>query len=209
MAKRTEGLDEVILGCARKEFLDKGYEEASLRTIAGNASVSTSTIYTRYQDKEGLFRALITPAARKILDYMQQSLHEFEQLPAEDQIENRQTSADRGFSGFLDILYEYFDEFRLMTTCSTNELYRYYLEKIVEVDLQCTVNYLKVTDNPAFKEGRLTEGFIHVVSSAFYSGIFEIAVHNMNRQEAEKYSEELIRFYRNGWSTYFQTDLLD
>ena len=202
MAKRTEGLDEVILACARTEFLDKGYEEASLRTIAGNASVSTSTIYTRYKDKEGLFRALVSPAAQQILDYMEYHLHEFEQLSAQDQTMNRQVYASRGFNGFLDILYQNFDEFRLMTTCSTNELYRYYLEKIVEADIQCTVNYLTVTDNPAYKEGRITEGFIHVVSSAFYSGIFEIAVHNMNRQEAEKYSEELIRFYNNGWSSY-------
>ena len=59
MASRIEGFDEAILSHAKKEFLEKGFAEASLRTIAQNAGVSTSTIYTRYSDKEGLFRFLV------------------------------------------------------------------------------------------------------------------------------------------------------
>ena len=43
MASRIEGFDEAILIHAKKEFLEKGFAEASLRTIAQNAGVSTST----------------------------------------------------------------------------------------------------------------------------------------------------------------------
>lgn len=48
MASRIEGFDEAILYHAKNEFLEKGFADASLRTIAQNAGVSTSTIYTRY-----------------------------------------------------------------------------------------------------------------------------------------------------------------
>lgn len=34
MAKQIEGVSERILSCARAEFLDKGYTDASLRVIA-------------------------------------------------------------------------------------------------------------------------------------------------------------------------------
>ena len=44
MASRVEGFDEKILACAKEEFLEKGYTDASIRTIAQNAGVSTSTI---------------------------------------------------------------------------------------------------------------------------------------------------------------------
>ena len=64
MASRIEGYDEKIIACAKEEFLKKGYADASLRTIAQNADVSTSTIYTRYLDKEGLFRFLVEPVAK-------------------------------------------------------------------------------------------------------------------------------------------------
>ena len=65
MASRIEEFDEKILLCAKEEFLEKGYTDASIRTIAQNAGVSTSTIYTRYSDKEGLFRFLVEPEHRE------------------------------------------------------------------------------------------------------------------------------------------------
>ena len=52
MASRVEGFDEKILACAKEEFLEKGYTDAAIRTIAQTAGGSTSTISTRYSDKE-------------------------------------------------------------------------------------------------------------------------------------------------------------
>lgn len=37
MTKPIEGVSEKILACAKEEFLEKGYSEASLRTIAAKA----------------------------------------------------------------------------------------------------------------------------------------------------------------------------
>ena len=80
MASRVEGFDEVILKYAKKEFLEKGFEEASLRTIAQNAGVSTSTIYTRYLDKAGLFHFLVEEAVSSLRNYVFVSLNGFESL---------------------------------------------------------------------------------------------------------------------------------
>ena len=54
MAKQIEGVAERILAAAKEEFLDKGYVDASLRTIAAAAETSTNSIYVRFGDKEGL-----------------------------------------------------------------------------------------------------------------------------------------------------------
>ncbi len=53
MAKQIEGVYERILECAKKEFLEKGYMDASLRTIAAEAETSTNSIYVRFKDKGG------------------------------------------------------------------------------------------------------------------------------------------------------------
>ena len=202
MAKRVEGFDEAILSHAKKEFLEKGYEAASLRTIAAGACVSTSTIYTRFGDKEGLFRALVSPAAEKLLTYMQTYLSDFRQLAPETQVRERTDYSGQGCRGFLDILYDNFDDFKLMVTSSTNDLYRSYLGKIVALDEACTIAFLKVSHNPAYEEGRISDGFIHMVSSGFYAGLFELAVQNISREEGEKYIRELVLFYNNGWASY-------
>lgn len=59
MAKQIEGVYENIIACATKEFLNKGYADASLRTIATEAHTTTGSIYTRFGDKEGLFEAIV------------------------------------------------------------------------------------------------------------------------------------------------------
>ena len=61
MPKRKEGVYEKILDAAKKEFLSKGFRDASLRVIAREADTSTSSIYTRFNDKQGLFDAIIQP----------------------------------------------------------------------------------------------------------------------------------------------------
>ncbi len=43
MTKPIEGVSEKILACAKEEFLEKGYSEASLRTIAAKADTTTGS----------------------------------------------------------------------------------------------------------------------------------------------------------------------
>ena len=47
-----------ILEAARKEFLAKGFQSASLRNIVKTAGVTTGAFYGYYKSKEELFDAL-------------------------------------------------------------------------------------------------------------------------------------------------------
>ena len=196
MASRIEEFDEKILACAKAEFLEKGYTDASIRTIAQNAGVSTSTIYTRYSDKEGLFRFLVEPAANGMKELLRQSLSE--------QNEKFMEYSDRGFEVVIAYIYEYFSEFKLLITGAPGNYYQEFLEGLVELDTDCTKKFLIQVGSKALSEGRITDGFLHVVSSAFYSGIFEVVIHNMPMEEAKKYINELRAFYGNGWKEYYQ-----
>lgn len=203
MASRVEGFDEAILIHAKKEFLEKGFAEASLRTIAQNAGVSTSTIYTRYSDKEGLFRFLAGEAATKLQEYVSLSLNSFESLNTEDQKTGYREYADRGFDGLIDILYDYFDEFRLIVKCSPGGYYQEFLESLVKIDAESTRKFLINLGSESYRRGRINDGFIHVVCSGFYAGLFEVVVHDMPRDAAEVYIRELRSFYNSGWKEYF------
>lgn len=203
MASRIKGFDEAILHHAKTEFLEKGFEEASLRTIAQNAGVSTSTIYTRYLDKEGLFRALVTEAATKVKTYLSASLNQFGELETEQQKAQKKTCADEGFRGLIDILYTYFDEFQLIVTGSPSGFYQDFLESLVQIDAAATKQFLLTTGSEAYRTGRINDSFIHVVCSGFYAGVFETVIHRMPREEAEQYISELRNFYNTGWKTYF------
>ncbi len=204
MASRIEEFDEKILTCAKEEFLEKGYTDASIRTIAQNAGVSTSTIYTRYSDKEGLFRFLVEPAANGLKDLLQQALSGFSSLTGNEQNEKCMEYSNRGFEAVIAYIYQYFSEFKLLITGAPGNYYQEFLEDLVELDTDCTKKFLIQAKSKALSEERITDGFLHVVSSAFYSGIFEVVIHDMPVEEARNYINELRTFYGNGWKEYYR-----
>ena len=51
-----------ILDSAMAEFLEKGFMNASLRTIAANAGLTTGAMYRHFKDKDALFCALVDEA---------------------------------------------------------------------------------------------------------------------------------------------------
>ena len=203
MASRVEGFDEAILLYAKKEFLEKGFNEASLRTIAKNAGVSTSTIYTRYVDKEGLFRFIVEPTAKMMIDYIRGSFDEFEDMDDKMQVQKCDQYSDEGMKVVMDLIYDRFEDFKLLLTCGPNHYYQDFLEKMVELDVKCMRGYFNAVGSRAYAEGKISDGFLHVVTSAFYAGLFEIVIHDMPREEAEEYISSLRLFYSTGWKAYF------
>ena len=204
MANRIEEFDEKILLCAKDEFLDKGFADASLRTIAQRAGVSTSTIYTRYSDKEGLFCFLVEPSVNGLKELLNQYLDEFSALTKHEQSEKMTEYSNRGFECLISYIYEHFCEFKLLLTGGPANFYQDFLESLVELDTNCTKKSLSKIESKALLSGRITDDFLHIVSSAFYSGIFEVVIHDMPIAEAKKYITELRVFYGNGWKEYYR-----
>lgn len=56
---------EAILEGAMQEFLEQGYSGTTMDKIAAAAGVSKATVYSHFQDKEALFKALIEKMAQE------------------------------------------------------------------------------------------------------------------------------------------------
>lgn len=63
MEEKVTGTLESIQEAAMQEFLDKGFQGASLRQIVKNAGVTTGAFYGYFSSKEALFNALVEPHA--------------------------------------------------------------------------------------------------------------------------------------------------
>ena len=66
-SERSNSADKIeqILQGAMQEFLARGYASTSMDRVAEAAGVSKATVYSHFQDKKGLFKALIEKLARK------------------------------------------------------------------------------------------------------------------------------------------------
>ena len=86
MAKRVEGRSDRLLECAMAEFMEMGYQEASLRVIAAKAETTTGSIYTRFKYKEGLFHALVDTTIDELILWMREG-NEWEVQPGGEKLQ--------------------------------------------------------------------------------------------------------------------------
>lgn len=59
-----------IVNEALKEFMNKGYEGASIRSIAKNSNTSVGNIYKYFTSKEDLYESLIGSVYNRLVDYI-------------------------------------------------------------------------------------------------------------------------------------------
>ena len=206
MAKRTAGVTEKLMECAKEEFLTNGYENASLRVIAEKAGSSKGAIYIRYPDKESLYRSPRTACHGCFLWPDTIGVGAVYQLPGAEQTSQMYSFSDHGFWASVDYIYDHFDEFKLLLTSGENSTYQEFLHRVVEIDNQCTMRYIQASGNDAISSGRLTPELSHLLSSAFYTGMFEVVIHDMPKDQAVEHIQRMRRFYIAGWKSIFFGD---
>ena len=55
-----------VLAAAREEFMEYGYENASMRRIGQRCDMTAAGLYRHCKDKAGLFGELVSPSIEKI-----------------------------------------------------------------------------------------------------------------------------------------------
>ena len=107
MTKQMEDVSEKIIACAKAEFLQKGFGEASLRTIAAKAGTTTGSIYSRFGGKEGLFGTIVEPTANHILRRFAEIQADFHAMDESRQPQEMEQTVSASMEELIDYMYEY------------------------------------------------------------------------------------------------------
>lgn len=209
MAKQKEGVYEKIIDCAKQEFLEKGFKDASLRVIAKNAQTSTSSIYTRFKDKEGLFDAIVQPVMEEFETYFFKQQEVFHKIDAIKQDEIKYDFSGDCMDDMIDYIYDHFDEFTLLLKCSYGTEASDFIERLVDIEVEYTIKFIEVIGNDAIEKGRASLPFLHIVTKAYFSGFFEIVLHGMKKEEAIHYVKQLRDFYSAGHETIYHPEKIE
>ena len=203
MAKQIEGVAERILAAAKEEFLDKGYVDASLRTIAAAAETSTNSIYVRFGDKEGLFSAIVEPVLSEMVERFLQIQERFHRMTPEEQAELMPNYADGGTLELIDYMYAHLDEFRLLLDASYGTRFHHFVDELVRIEVEYTYKYMEAVGYPDQFSDAVTQKLLHIVTTSRFESIFEIIRHGMSREEASEYIALLSRYHRAGFLEIF------
>ncbi|WP_313180533.1 TetR/AcrR family transcriptional regulator [Lacrimispora sp.] len=203
MAKQIEGVYEKVYECAKKEFLNKGFKDASLRNIAQEAGTSTGSIYTRFHNKEGLFHAMVYPVVVELKAWFLGMQESFHQMDADYQKENMFYYSGMETEKLVAYIYDRYDVFKLLLECSEGTEFSDFVNQLVEIEMEYTVKYMEATKDDALKNEMITTEFLHIVTSAYFSGIFEMVRHDMKREDGMLYAKQLREFYYAGFAKIY------
>ncbi|WMC93451.1 TetR/AcrR family transcriptional regulator [Kineothrix sp. MB12-C1] len=196
-----ESTQKRILEAGKTEFMKKGYENASLRTIAREASVTTGAIYGYYPDKAALFSALVSEPANYLRDWYFSVQSEFDAFPAEHKEKQMHGYTSNALEKFIDYVYLHFDAFKLVVCHSAGTEYEHYIDSLLAIETEHTRRFIDTLRGLGHDIPFIDDDMSHILSSAFYYGIFETVAHDMPKERALEYIRTLNKFYSAGWDT--------
>ncbi len=199
MRKKDDLAVDKILECAKDEFMEKGFEGASMRSIAERAGYTTGMLYGRFADKSQLFKELVEEASDKLFNYFSDSEDKFAELPPQNQYNEMHSYVDEKVDEMIDIIYDNFDAFKLIICKSAGSGYEYYVDKMIDIETANTVRFINTLNKAGIKMNEVRADLSHMLSSAMFNGIFEVVAHDLPREEARGYVKQVQDFFNAGW----------
>lgn len=189
-----------ILNAARTEFLEKGFQKASLRNIVKNAGVTTGAFYRYYPSKEALFAVLVEDTAARIMGFFTDTVERFQQLPGEQQNEQMRTSTGECLQNILNYIYDHYVSFKLLINCAEGTSYEDFIQRMVRLEEESTYQYIEDMEKLGVRISAVDRRFSHTIIYGMFNCMFELIVQNTPKEETAVLIGQLQEFYTAGWS---------
>ena len=195
---------EKLLVSARKEFLEKGFEKASLRKICTDAGLTTGAVYFFFQDKNGLFGAVVEEAVSKIQEII---LRHFESEAQESFAEYQHTENDHDAftEELISALYYYYDTVLILLTKAQGSEYENFVDSVINmVDQQ----YQKVAAiyASAYPDKKINEYVLHWFAHLHINAFTHLITHEPEEQKALQLIRPIMNYLIQGWTDLILTD---
>ena len=201
MSRDFQQTHENLLACAKKHFLEFGFERASIREICKDTNVTNGAFYNHFADKEALFGSLVESVVQTIQKIYSESIDKHFDLVKTDELKNLWRLSESTIIQIIEYIYEHFDVFRLLLMCSSGTKYAGFLDDLVRADVQETIKLIAELKARGVPVNDLDEDEWHMLVHSYYASIAEIVMHNYPKSAALKYAHTLSVFFSSGWQT--------
>ena len=199
MVESSSATLEKIQQAALTEFLDKGFLSASLRQIVKNAGVTTGAFYGYFSCKEALFASIVEPHAAALMGRFMEAQTSFAGRPEAEQPEHMGEDSESCLDWMVDYICQHRQAVKLLLCRAEGTGYEQFIHNMVEVEVESTLRYMEVLRHLGRDVPELSRSLCHIIASGMFSGLFEIVVHDMPREQAQRDVEQFRQFYTGGW----------
>ena len=197
MPRRITGVTQRLIDTATDEFRSRGFEGASIRSIAARAGTSPRAVYTRFENKEDLFAAVVGPVATEFREMFIKEREDYWQ-----RAENRDFSVppEEIYLKYIRFAYAHKDIFKILLSGSSGTAYASFTDQIADIEISgLKENLPRLTGkNAELLQDEATWIFVEKITRAFFINLFSTITDDMEEETAREYVIKLTRFYSTG-----------
>ncbi|MCR5625753.1 MAG: TetR/AcrR family transcriptional regulator [Lachnospiraceae bacterium] len=186
---------ELLIEEAKKEFLERGYNKASLRTICSRAGVTTGALYFFFKNKEELFAEIVDRPLKGLKELLKKHFKEDREYMSKiGSLSEMDMDHSDESDMFIDYIYRYRDSFILVLGSSENTVYENSVDEFVDM-LEKSIPYmLSGMDGYTFDE-YMSHWMAHLTIDAFTNVIRHIE----DADEAKRRMRPILNYLVKGW----------
>lgn len=201
MGKREVSIEtrKQLIESGKKEFLEKGYNKASLRSICAKAEVTTGALYYFFEDKEGLFGAIVDGPLQEITNVLKEHFNEdHDYMSVTDKITDEDMDHSDLVDLVTDILYTNRDAFLILLTKAEGTRYEHCVDEFITM---CEQSFVNMVESSIMKQmGLETDRLMcHWLAHMNVDGFVNVFCHIDNIEEARPRLYKIMQFMIEGW----------
>lgn len=201
MATADASIDARVLASAQKEFLEKGFQDASLRAICSHAGVTTGALYNRFSGKEALFSEVVRPVIEdiKALSTFTEN-YNYDYLSKNEMRKVWDMSEDI-HKRWINFFYERFDGMKLLLCCAEGSEYADFVDRFVRENVAVSLTFAKEAYQRGVAKTVPDPDELHFLLTAYWNALFEPIVHDFPLEKSLKYCKTISNFFN--WQSVF------
>ena len=186
---------KLLIDAAKKEFLEKGYNKASLRKICANAGVTTGALYFFFENKEDLFSSIVDPPVEELKQMI------FEHFKEDRVFLGQLNTMDLGNLDHSDMaemvvnhIYKNYDAFILLLSGSKEDALEENIDEFVELMEKSTA--MMVSESGLYT---IDPFMTHWMAHTTVDSVVHVIKHEKDLKSAKKRIQSIMNYLVIGW----------
>ena len=190
---------EKIISAAVREFMEYGFESASMRRIASEVGLTVGALYRHFPNKEEMFAALVEPTIDELMAKYQEFCEQGYEVMKCGDVQQLWNESESETKWLMCFIYDHFEAFKLLICRSQGTRFESFVHDMALLEERSTLDYFERMKQYNMTVNELSQKEFHMLVTANVSAVFEAVIHDFSREEAMHYSETLDAFFSAGW----------
>lgn len=199
MPQDKETRDKLIES-AKAEFMEKGYNKASLRSICANAGVTTGALYFFFEDKADLYKAIIGKPVDELFEIMQAHFDEDDEIITSPDYEVEDDDHSEVAQKLIHHIYSNYDAAILLLTKSQGSEYENIVDRIVDFTESKSVEMMEKVAERKGKKKKVNRYMLHLVIHLMVDSFAHLVTHEPDEQKALANIKKVFKMTMQNWT---------